>query len=430
VDDAVAGRNGKCKSCGKIVTVPESGAGLPLSPSDVIQNPRPALPIRSHLSAPIQPFRPIKKNAEEEFPARSSPAIQPLPIPVAVSVNHQEPVKSSHSLGIAALILGILAFLICWIPLIGLLGLPLSCLGLLVGMAGIILAVCRKGSGLGFSIAGSAICALAMCVTIGMSYAILAPAIDKVGKASQKMHAANQAKLNLNQDGDAAKAGGLMEDARPQEVALEPIVNPMQAGEVAKAGGQPEDLLPQKGAQKPNVNPKLEGGLGKAVGELGAAPPPQEAPKPKDEWADAGNEVQQGDICIRVKSAKVDFVGLTGYGGRETGASQEKFLQIALMIENRGDSVKINYEGWGGRAFGGASVKDDLGNSYRGINFGFANKVVGQIKDESVYPGKIISDVLVFEEPIKKAKFLKLELPASALGGTGILRIKIPIEKN
>jgi hypothetical protein len=103
-----------------------------------------------------------------------------------------------------------------------------------------------------------------------------------------------------------------------------------------------------------------------------------------------------------------------------------------LRIENRGDSRKIDYRGWSGQNFdigrGTASVEDDLGNAYKRINFGFTNAVVGQIRSESVYPGKSASDVLVFEEPIQKAKFLKLELPASAFGGSGSLRIKIPTE--
>ena len=102
-----------------------------------------------------------------------------------------------------------------------------------------------------------------------------------------------------------------------------------------------------------------------------------------------------------------------------------------MKIENRGDSKKVQYRGWAGDDFdfGGTSgtVHDDLDNSYKRIGFGFASKVVGQIDSESIYPGKSVTDVLVFEEPVAKAKFLKLELPAGAFGGTGRLRIKIPM---
>jgi ribosomal protein S27E len=354
VGDDAAGRNGKCKSCGKTVTVPGSGAEITFSPSEVAQPTRPAPSIRSHASM----------------------AIQPPPSPVALQINVQQPSKASHSLGIAAVILGILAFLICWIPLVGLLGLPLSGLGLMLGIGGIVLAALRKGSGLGFPIAGSAICALAMFVTISMTYAFgkaISATGDAIEKANKEAHAANQR-----------------------------VVDPKQDGEAAKVGGQQADAGPQK-----------------------------ERPAPKDEWADAGNAVQQGDIRVRVESAKVDFVALKGIG-RDEGQSKDKLLQITVRIENLGDSKKVEYRGWAGHDFdigrSAGNIDDDLGNSYKRIGFGFANKVLGQIQSESIYPGKSITDVLVFEEPIQKAKFLKLELPASAFDGTGSLRIKIPMD--
>ena len=354
VSDAAAGRSGKCKSCGKTITVPGSSEEITFSASDVAQPDRPTPSIRPH----------------------SSMEIRPTPSPVALQINVQQPSKASHSLGIAAVILGILAFLICWIPLIGLLGLPLSGLGLLLGIGGIVLAALRKGSGLGYPIAGSAICALAMMVTIFITYAFgkaISVTSDAIEKANQEVHAANQKVVNPDQDGEAAKGGE----------------------------------------------------------QLGNARSPKESPEPKDEWADAGSAVQQGEIRVRVESARVDFVALEGFG-RSAGQSQDKLLQITVRIENLGDSKKVEYRGWAGRDFdiGGsaATIHDDLSNSYKRIGFGFANKVVGQTQSESIYPGKSITDVLVFEVPIQKAKFLKLELPASAFEGTGSLRIKIPMD--
>lgn len=81
--------------------------------------------------------------------------------------------RRGNSLGVASLVLGVLAFLICWIPLINLLGVPLSGLGLLLGVIGIIVALTRRGSGIGFPIAGSAVCALALAVAVGMTTAIV-----------------------------------------------------------------------------------------------------------------------------------------------------------------------------------------------------------------------------------------------------------------
>jgi hypothetical protein len=46
----------------------------------------------------------------------------------------------------------------------------------------------------------------------------------------------------------------------------------------------------------------------------------------------------------------------------------------------------------------------------------------------SIWPGKSVEDVVVFEEPVVRAEYLRLELPASAFGGTGKLRFQIPTE--
>jgi hypothetical protein len=54
-------------------------------------------------------------------------------------------------------------------------------------------------------------------------------------------------------------------------------------------------------------------------------------------------------------------------------------------------------------------------------------QIPGQINAAtSVYPGKQIEDLLVFEPPIDNVKFLRLELPAGAFDGTGSLYLQIP----
>jgi len=70
------------------------------------------------------------------------------------------------------MVLGILAFLICWIPFLNLLGLPLSRLGVLLGIIGIIISATRGGSGVGFPIAGTAISGLALVIVVWMYLAI------------------------------------------------------------------------------------------------------------------------------------------------------------------------------------------------------------------------------------------------------------------
>jgi hypothetical protein len=62
--------------------------------------------------------------------------------------------QASQGLGIASLVVAIVALFICWMPLIGV-GLSLLSMGL--GVGGLYLAITRKGSGLGYAIAGCAI---------------------------------------------------------------------------------------------------------------------------------------------------------------------------------------------------------------------------------------------------------------------------------
>jgi hypothetical protein len=72
------------------------------------------------------------------------------------------------------------------------------------------------------------------------------------------------------------------------------------------------------------------------------------------------------------------------------------------------------------------SLTDNFDNRYKVVSFGFCSKVKGAAESDSVYPGKAIQDVLVFEEPVGKVEYLNLELPAENFGGTGMMRIRIP----
>jgi len=88
---------------------------------------------------------------------------EPVHVQHATTVNIQAPQRTS-SLGIVSLVLGVVAFLLCWIPLIGILTLPLSALGIVLGAVALVLSIVRRGSGIGFPIAGTAVCLLALII--------------------------------------------------------------------------------------------------------------------------------------------------------------------------------------------------------------------------------------------------------------------------
>lgn len=135
------------------------------------------LVFRSAVLQRISPPPPAAAVRPESPTPIASPFIQMHASPV-IQVN--APARHGNSLGIASMVLGILAFVICWIPILNLLGLPLSGLGLLLGIIGIIISATRGGSGIGFPIAGTAIAFVALVVVLWM-YATLAQALAPAG---------------------------------------------------------------------------------------------------------------------------------------------------------------------------------------------------------------------------------------------------------
>ena len=73
--------------------------------------------------------------------------------------------NKSNGLGVAALILSVLALLSCWIPFLGVIGMLFAVVGLLLGVIGIVVAAIRK-SGFSFAIAGIIICIISIAVFV------------------------------------------------------------------------------------------------------------------------------------------------------------------------------------------------------------------------------------------------------------------------
>jgi hypothetical protein len=150
----------------------------------------------------------------------------------------------------------------------------------------------------------------------------------------------------------------------------------------------------------------------------------------QSQWIDASKQAtRHGDVVVRVTSVTIDFV--KGRTFREF-SSQEKLLLIRLQIDNVSDGRKLDYKSWSDShsilADEAAQLTDSLNNRYKRVTFGIASSIEGQVDSESIYPGKSINDLLVFEVPVEKAEYLRLELPAKNFGGTGRIRIQIPKE--
>jgi len=323
------------------------------------------------------PPRALTPAEELSYAVRQGRAPEQGHAPGLTAVNVLLPRRGS-SLGIAALVLGVLAFLFCWIPLLGAITLPLSGLGALLGVIGIVIALTRKGAGIGFPIAGTAVSVLALVIAFTMTSAMVA-GIGAVGESLSDTHAQRYA---TNQE-----------------------------------------LVEQRTA-----TPTSE-----TVGVNAASRRPVHPPSspPEQVWAMADTPVKQGDVQIQVVSAKVGYVSVNDRASmrNEHSRSKEPELVITVKLTNLSVTKKLDYRTWAGadmsfeRDFG--TLQDNFGNSYKRVNYGFMSTPVGRTKSSSMFPNKTISDVLVFEPPIDAAEHLDLELPAKNFGGTGMIRIRI-----
>jgi hypothetical protein len=79
---------------------------------------------------------------------------------------------------------------------------------------------------------------------------------------------------------------------------------------------------------------------------------------------------------------------------------------VRLRIENLSETRKVEYSGWGDASgfldTHVPTLKDNFGNTYPRISFGFATRVEGQVPSASIHPGKSVEDVVVLEAPVAR----------------------------
>lgn len=358
VEDKFAGRRTKCSKCGQPLEVPAADTAPQTA---MAQSPRPV---------PVVPPARVPDvtsavHVQSSAPHIQQPASYATPT-TAVQVNVSQS-KAAHSLGIGSLVLGIVSMLACWLPIVNL---PLSGIGLLLGVAGLFIAFTRKGSGIGHSIAGSAICGVSLLLGIVFISALsgLATAVDE---ASREMSSRAPSARPVN-------------DQSPNSSTPNPV----------SEEGSPADNLP-------------------------AAP----------EWTNAEQALQLGPAQIKIERVATGIVPLKTLFGDDS-ESKDELLIVWLNITNVTSNKKVDYRGYMGDFSSLAGIRaeltDENGNSYRAITFGAGTKVRDAETSTSIYPGKSIRDAVVFELPIDGAKFLHLELSGQAFAEDGTFRFEIP----
>jgi len=151
VTDEAAGRKGKCKVCGKTITVP----------SPVV------------LAAPRLP-KPVE---QEYFPPQ-------IIVPNQVNVRVNTP--RGNGTAVASLVLGIVALCFFWMPFVGL---GLGAFAAFLSIVSLIVAVFRSGAGIGYTLGGICVSVAAIFAGIPSSLvgaAFVAPAIQQAQRAAEK----------------------------------------------------------------------------------------------------------------------------------------------------------------------------------------------------------------------------------------------------
>lgn len=114
--------------------------------------------------------------------------------------------KSVSGLGIAALVLGLVACLGCWIPMCGIFSLPFAMLGALFGVIGIIIAKLKKKSYVGLPIAGTIVSVTAAFIVIAVTGSIASSIEESSRTIGEGLHRTRDT-MDFGVDDSGSSAG-------------------------------------------------------------------------------------------------------------------------------------------------------------------------------------------------------------------------------
>jgi hypothetical protein len=154
-----------------------------------------------------------------------------------------------------------------------------------------------------------------------------------------------------------------------------------------------------------------------------------EAAPTEDEWLDASKAAwQREDVRVKVTSVVLAPIDLEGPTDQKK-KSKERYVQIRLRISNVGVTRKLEFQAWStppGPGVEAPQLRDGAGASLTQRWFETGAKSSGRSTNPQLFPDKFADDLLVYEAPAKGVDHLRLELPASAYGGSGRIQLLIP----
>jgi len=94
------------------------------------------------------------------------------PPPVRIELQGAKPI---NGLGVAGLVLGIGAAFVCWIPLVGLIAVPIAALGLLFAVLGLVVSLVGRKSGVGIPVSGCVVSIIALVIGLAAFNVVSGP---------------------------------------------------------------------------------------------------------------------------------------------------------------------------------------------------------------------------------------------------------------
>jgi len=209
-----------------------------------------------------------------------------------------------------------------------------------------------------------------------------------------------------------------------------PEVIPFHCGKHLRLISVEPDPEPEENSPSGDAKQDAAKNTDAKAGPANAAAADPQKPHPKElQWLDAASDAAlQGELAVCVASAKIERLALIN--GNNTFSSATDNLVIHVEVLLTGTMQTINFEGWSNANFGDSrhkpTLSDTANNTYKIRIFPANTQIADHEKSKGLYPRLYADEYLIFDLPRANTEALRLELPASAFGGTGTLCFQIP----
>jgi len=155
----------------------------------------------------------------------------------------------------------------------------------------------------------------------------------------------------------------------------------------------------------------------------------EQVPATQEGIIEFGDIYQAQTFSIRLVEAKIEQPQVRDMFG-DLGQGKTPNLVLKFCIQNTDDRKILRYREENLFLAGYFLLMDDVGNTIRGVNYGFGNTLVGALTgEEDILPGQEVSHIEVFSAPPPKTKYLILNMDLAALGEQGKAQFRISAEK-